>query len=200
VVIDMHDPYRQAIAETIPHARIVYDRFHLVKLLNKSLDDLRRRLQRDLPPEDRKVLKNKRYVLLKPNEKLTTKQQVALAELQRVNEPLSTAYVLKEDFREIYQSRRVSEARTAFAHWIRRVRASGIPELQDFVKTLRRHFTGVLAFFRYGHRLTNGLSEGFNNVIGTIKKVAYGFRDLVYFRLKILRHCGLPKEVVPTLF
>ena len=200
-VIDMHDPYLKAIREAMPQATIVYDRFHLMKLLNRSLDDLRRRIQRDLPVEDRRVLKNKRYVLLKPSEHLTRRQRVALAELKRANEPLSTGYLLKEDFREIYQAVDATEARADFADWIRRVRAAAIPELLDFLKTLRRHFKGVLAFFRYGHRLSNGLAEGFNNVIKTIKKVAYGFRDLAYFRLKILRHCGrLPAYALPTGF
>ena len=200
-VIDMHDPYRKAIGEAMPQATIVYDRFHLMKLLNRALDDLRRRMQRELPVEDRRVLKNKRYVLLKARENLTPRQRVALAELKRANEPLSTAYLLKEDFREIYQASNVTEARTFFADWIRRVRAAAIPELLGFLKTLRRRFKGVLAFFRYGHRLTAGLSEGINNVIKTIKKVAYGFRDLTYFRLKILRHCGkLPAHALPTAF
>ena len=129
-------------------------------------------------------------MLLKCRENLTVRQRVSLKELQKANKPLATAYLLKEDFRELYQAETVQEARPAFADWIRRVRSSGIPELLDFVKTLRRRFAGVLAFFRYGHRLTNGLVEGFNNVIETIKKVAYGFRDLAYLRLKILRHCG----------
>jgi transposase len=200
-VIDMHEPYQQAITEAMPQATIVYDRFHLVKLLNRAIDDLRRRIQRELPAEDRKILKNKRYVLLKPQKELTPRQRVALEELKRVNEPLSTAHLLKEDFRELYQEPGATEARAAFADWIRRVRAAAIPELLDFVKTLRRHFGGVLAFFRYGHRLTNALSEGFNNVIKTIKKVAYGFRDLTYFRLKILRHCGkLTPHALPTGF
>lgn len=199
VVIDMHEPYELAIAEAMPHARIVFDRFHLMKLLNRALDELRRRQQRDLPLDDRRVLKNKRYVLLRPREELTPRQRVALTELRRVNEPLSTAYLLKEDFREIYQAHRVGDARLAFADWIRRVRESQIPELVDFVGTLRRHFTGVLGFFR--HRLTNGLAEGFNNVIKTIQKVAYGFHDVRYLRLKILRHCGLLRhEPQPTLF
>lgn len=200
-VIDMHDPYQKAIAEAMPQATIIYDRFHLMKLLNRSLDDLRRRVQRELPVEDRRLLKNKRYVLLKSRENLTPRQKVALSELKHANEPLMTAYLLKEDFREIYQASGAIEARAAFADWIRRARESTIPELLDFLKTLRRHFKGVLAFFRYGHRITNGMAEGFNNVIKTIKKVAYGFRDLTYFRLKILRHCGkLPSHALPTRF
>ncbi|HLC28033.1 MAG TPA: transposase, partial [Dehalococcoidia bacterium] len=162
-------------------ATIVYDQFHLIKHLNGALDDLRRRIQRELPADERKVLKNKRYVLLKAREDLTPRQRVALAELKRANEPLSTAYLLKEDFREIYQAQNVGEARQGFADWIRHVRAAAIPEMLGFLKTLRRHFNGVLAFFRYGHRVTNGLAEGFNNVIGTLKKIAYGFRDLAYW-------------------
>jgi transposase len=187
-VIDMHEPYEQEIRASCPRARIVFDHFHLAKILHQAVDDLRRRLQRELPPEGRRFLKGQRYLLLKAKESLTSKQKVRLEELLAVNEPLSTAYILKEDFRTIFSEMSQSGAAIALREWKERVRRSRIPELIHFLGTMARHRYGIQNYFR--HRISNGLSEGFNNVVKTIKKVAYGFRDSHYFGLKILRQCG----------
>jgi len=80
------------------------------------------------------------------------------------------------------------KARGEFRAWKRRVRESGIPELLEYLKMLNHRRFGILNFFK--HRKTNGLSEGMNNVVKTIKKMAYVFHDWTYFRLKILRQCG----------
>lgn len=195
VVIDMHEPYETEIRAHCPRAKIVYDRFHLMKMLNGALDSLRRRLQNELPPEGKRYLKNKRYLLLKGRESLTPRQRVRLAQLLRVNEPLSAAYVLKEDFRALFDERDPKEARRALRDWKARVRESPVPELLDFLVVLDRHRYGIQNFFR--QRITNGLSEGFNNVVKTIKKVACGFHDWRYFRLKILRRCGRLENPLP---
>ncbi len=187
-VIDMHDPYELAIRENCPRARIVYDHFHLAKILHRAIDDLRRRLQAKLPPEGRLILKKKRYLLLRGRETLSPNQRVRLRELLRVNKPLSTAYILKEDFRAVFEERHPAVARKALKDWKERVRESGIPELVGFIRTLNRRRYGIQNFFQ--HRITNGLSEGFNNVVKTVKKMAYGFHDSRYFQLKILRRCG----------
>jgi transposase len=192
VVIDMHDPYEQEIRAQCPRARIIYDHFHLAKPLHLAIDNLRRRLQAELPPEGRRYLKNKRYLLLKGRENLSDKDRVRLKELLAVNEPLNAAYILKEDFRTVFDEIDPKRARKALKGWKLRVRESGIPELVEFVKMLDRRRYGIQNFFR--HRLTNGLSEGLNNVVKTVKKVAYGFHDWQYFRLKILRRCGKIEE------
>ncbi|MEK7757030.1 MAG: ISL3 family transposase [Planctomycetota bacterium] len=188
VVMDMHLPYEYEVRRQCPRARIVYDRFHLMKLLHRALDDLRRRLQRELPPEGRRYLKDKRYLLLRAKENLTTKQQVRLDELLAVNQPLNAAYILKEDFRALFDEENPKRARQDIKDWKVRARESELPELLEFVKMLNRRRYGILNFFR--HRITNGLAEGLNNVVKTIKKVACGFHDWEYFALKILRRCG----------
>jgi transposase len=188
VVIDMHDPYELEIRKRCRRARLIYDHFHVIKPLSLAIDLVRRRLQNELPPEGRRYLKGSRYLLLRPRETLTIKQAVRLKELFAVNEPLSMAYILKEDLRGVFRIPDPKEARRELRAWKRRVRESGIPELLEYVKMLDRRRFGILNFLR--HRKTNGLSEGFNNVVKTIKKTAYGFHDWEYFRLKILRKCG----------
>lgn len=188
VVMDMHLPYEQEVRHQCRRVKIVYDRFHLTKLLHFALDELRRRLQRELPREDRRLLKNKRYLLLRAREKLSVRQRVQLEELLAVNRPLSVAYILKEDFRALFDEEDPKRARRDLKDWKARAAESRLPELLDFVRTLNRRRYGILNFFR--HRITNGLSEGFNNVVKTIKKVTCGLHDWEYFALKILRRCG----------
>lgn len=188
VVIDMHDPYELELIAQAPHVVIVYDRFHVMKILNHAIDLVRRRVQNEMTPPERKAIKNKRYVILKARENLSSKDRVRLKELLAANKEISAAYLLKEDFREWFGQRSPAAARTYLRDWIGKVRDSGIPELLKFVELLHRRRRGLRNYFQY--RLTNGLSEGFNNVVKTIKKMAYGFHDSQYFRLKILRKCG----------
>ncbi len=188
VVIDMHDPYELEIRKQCPRAALIYDHFHVIKPLSLAIDNIRRRQQNEMPPEGRRYLKHSRYLLLRPREDLTQKQRVRLKDLFAVNATLSTAYLLKEDLRGVFRRQDCKQARSELRDWKRRVRESNIPELLEYVKMLNRRRFGILNFLK--HRKTNGLSEGFNNVVKTIKKNAYGLHDSQYFRLKILRKCG----------
>lgn len=190
VVIDMHDPYELEIRKQCPRAALIYDHFHVIKPMSMAIDDIRRRLQSKLPPAGRRYLKGSRYLLLRNSENLSKGQHIRLKELLTLpaNETLNTAYILKEDLRVIFRWQDPKQARTELRDWKRRVRESNIPELLEYVKLLDRRRFGIMNFFK--HRKTNGLSEGFNNVVKTIKKKAYGFHDWQYFSLKILRTCG----------
>jgi transposase len=194
VVIDMHDPYELEIRARCPRAALIYDHFHVIKPLSMAIDDIRRRLQRELPPTGRLYLKGSRYLLLRNRENLTAKQRIRLQDLLRLpaNETLNVAYILKEDLRVVFRRQDPKRARAELRDWKHRVRESKIPELLKYVEMLDRRRFGILNFFK--HRKTNGLSEGFNNVVKTIKKDAYGFHDWEYFRLKILRKCGRLEE------
>ena len=190
VVIDMHDPYELELRVQCPCARLIYDHFHVIKPMGVAIDDIRRRIQSQLPPAGRRYLKGSRYLLLRPSETLTSTQCITLKELLNLpgNVELTTAYLLKEDLRVVFRELDSKTARTELRDWKRRAMESGIPEIVDYVKMLNRRRFGILNFFR--HRQTNGLSEGLNNVVKTLKKDAYGFHDWQYFRLKILRKCG----------
>ncbi|MBK8869467.1 MAG: ISL3 family transposase [Elusimicrobia bacterium] len=167
VVIDMHDPYLFALRKSC-RARIIFDRFHVVKPLHLAIDKIRIRQYKELPPEGRRYVKNSRFLLLRRREGLSAKGRVRLKELLAVNETLNTAYVLKEDLRGIFDIRDSKTARAEFRAWKQRARESDIPEILEYVKLLDRRRFGILNFFK--HRKTNGLSEGFNNVVKTIKK------------------------------
>ncbi|MBC8186541.1 transposase [candidate division KSB1 bacterium] len=99
VCMDFWDPYIKSVKQNIPGATIVFDRFHLKKHLNDCIDNLRRSLVRQADEEQKKVIKNKRWVLLK-NQTNHTKKDSASLELKEINMPLYEAYLLKEKFDE----------------------------------------------------------------------------------------------------
>jgi len=188
VVTDMHDPYLKVLRERLPHAALVFDHFHVSKVVHDALDEIRRRLQRELPPAGRRILKGQRYVVLRARENLSERDRVSLQELLAANTDLTAGYVLKEAFRDVFTATNRSDGRKRLKEWEEQVRESGVPELLKVLETIERRRSGIENFFQY--RVANGIAEGFNNVVGTIKKQAYGFHDRDYLKLKILRVCG----------
>jgi len=188
VVTDMHDPYVKVLRKRLPKAALVFDHFHVSKIVHDALDEIRRRLQRELPPAGRRIIKGQRYVLLRAREKLSTKQKVSLEEILTANTDLTKGYVLKEAFRDVFTATNLRDGRKRLEAWEAQVRESSVPELLKVLDTIERRRSGIENFFQY--RVANGMAEGFNNVVGTIKKQAYGFHDRDYLKLKILRICG----------
>lgn len=187
VAMDMSLAYAAAVRKCLPQAVIVFDHFHIVKLFNDKLSDLRRDLQREA--EDamhKKVLKGTRWLLLKNPENLDDKrrERERLDEALRLNAPLATAYYLKEDLRQIWEQPDKATARRVLDDWIVRAEGSGIRVLHKFAQTLRAYRNGILAWYDY--RISTGPLEGTNNKIKTMKRQAYGFRDPEFFKLKIL--------------
>jgi transposase len=187
VAMDMSAAYRQAVSTHLKKATIVFDHFHVIKLFNDKLSELRRAVYREATDVMHKqVLKGTRWLLLKNPENLDAEkdEKRRLEEALTLNKPLATAYYLKEDLRRFWE-RPGKRFATAFLNdWLRRAEASGIKMLQQMAKTLAAHRTGLLAY--YDVMITSGPMEGTNNKIKTMKRMAYGFRDHEFFKLKIL--------------
>ena len=187
VATDMSPAYIDAVTTHLRGARLVFDRFHVIKLYNDKLSELRRAMHRELKDTMHKdVLKGARWLLLKRPEHLdpARKEPQRLQEALRLNEPLATAYYLKEELNEIWEQDDEETAQALLMDWITYAESSGIRMLQTFAKTLRFHALGILAY--YDHPISTGPLEGTNNKIKTMKRQAYGFRDQEFFRLKIL--------------
>ncbi len=187
VAMDMSGGYQAAVRTNLPKAKIVFDHFHVVKLFNEKLSDLRRALYREATDVQHKaVLKGTRWLLLKNAENLDPKkdEKRQLQEALKRNEPLAVAYYMKEDLRRFWEQPGKRFATTFLDGWIRRAEASGIKILQQMAKTLSAHRSGLLAY--YDVMISSGPLEGTNNKIKTMKRQAYGFRDLEFFKLKIL--------------
>jgi transposase len=187
VAIDMSPAYMSAVLTHLPKATIVFDHFHVVKLFNDKLSDLRRDLYREAEDQLQKdVLKGTRWLLLKNPRNLDEKkgEKERLEEALKMNEPLYTAYYLKEDLRQVWTRSSKKEAEKVLDEWIRKASISGIAMLKTMAKTLSSYKSGILNY--YDFPISTGPLEGTNNKIKTMKRQAYGFRDMEFFKLKIM--------------
>jgi len=187
VATDMSPAYIDAVTTHLAEATLVFDRFHVIKLYNDKLSDLRRAMYRELTDIAKKdVLKGVRWLLLKRPEHLdpSRNEPARLREALRLNEPLAIAYQLKDELNEIWEQDDQETAQALLMDWIVYAESTGIRMLAQFAKTLRFHAFGILAWYDYP--ISTGPLEGTNNKIKTMKRQAYGFRDPEFLRLKIL--------------
>lgn len=186
VAMDMSAAYISAVRDHLSNAVIVFDHFHVIKLMNEKLSDLRREMYREAVDKLHKdVLKGTRWLLLKNPENLDPKRREPerLEEALRLNQPLATAYYLKEDLGQFWEQPHKTAARNFLTSWYLRAMDSGIRVMQQMAKTLLFHAEGLLAWYEYP--ISTGPLEGTNNKIKTMQRQSYGFRDQKFFTLKI---------------
>lgn len=186
VATDLSPAYILAVSENLPEAVHVFDRFHVVKLFNDKLSDLRRQVQNAAETvEQKQVLKGTRWLLLKNPGNLDPKhnERQRLDDALRLNRPLFVAYQLKEDLRQLWEQAGKRAAGRFLDDWIARAKLSGIAMLKTMANTLQLHRKGLLAW--YDHPISTGPLEGTNNKIKTMQRQAYGYRDEEFHRLKI---------------
>jgi transposase len=187
VAMDMSAAYISAVKNFLPEAQIVFDRFHLVKLLNEKITALRRELYRAATDVmQKKVLKGTRYLLLKNPENLDPlrDEPSRLREALELNEPLAQAYYLKDSLRQLWDQPSKSAASRFLNSWCLQAMTNGIRYLTDYARLLRRHQFDILNYHDYA--MTTGPLEGINNKIRALQHQAYGYRDQEFFILKLL--------------
>lgn len=186
VAIDMWPAYIEAVSRNLPHSSIVYDRFHITRMLNDHLSKIRRDLyMMETNANSKKLLKGTRWLLLKHNHNLRerTNEKERLEQAIAINKPLATAYYLKEELGLLWGQKTLEQAKSFFGQWVAKAIASGICNLKKFAETLLAHREGI--FNWYQHQISTGPLEGLNNKIKVLKRKAYGYRDMEYFMLKI---------------
>ena len=186
VATDMSPAYIFAVRENLPKAIHVFDHFHVVKLFNDRLSDFRRELQREAEgPLGKTVLKGTRWLILKNPENLdeTKGERRRLEEALRINQPLATAYYMKEEFRHFWDQNNWHAAQRFLDDWCRRAEASKLSVLMKMASSFRMHREGLLNY--YHCPISTGPLEGVNNKIKTLQRQAYGFRDEEFFHLRI---------------
>ena len=176
---------------------IVVDHFHVVKLMNEKLDEIRRiqyHMEKDI--NKRKVLKGTRYLLLSNGVDIFDKEyKTRLDNALAMNKPLSQAYYLKEQLREIWTQVNKNNAEMVMLDWVKQAQESKVPQLVKMAATVMAHRTGILAW--YDCHISTGKVEGINNKIKVLKRAAYGFRDERYFELRLyaLHDCRITRNV-----
>jgi len=192
VCMDMWKPYKLAVTAVFPGVNIVVDKFHIFQHLHDCLLERTQVLSRGAKSEEEKASwkKDWRVMVLRSKEKQLDRPHGA-RELQDVlsrDRELRRLHALREEFRELYQLSRPPVLRKRLENWLRRARYLGSRFLKDFIHTVRNWKNEILNFGPY--RITNGVSEGFNCKVKLVKRMAYGFRNFVDFRLRILHTCG----------
>lgn len=187
-VCDMWDPYIASIKANT-NAAIVFDKFHIAKAITEAVDKVRKKEFAKADKEERINMKHKRFLILSRQKNLVSEKQEELRQLFEQNKTLFAAYLLKEQALDIFDEQKELIGVERFKKWFKNVHDAGIEQFNEVAKRIEKYFYGIANYFIY--HLTNAQSEGFNNKINVIKRRAYGFRDLEYFKLKILQSCGL---------
>lgn len=173
--IDMSAGYEKAIRQHAPQAEIVFDRFHVARLANDAVTEVRRQEARKLAPSERATLKGTRWILLKRRERLHADEAATLAAIKKTNSPVYRANLLKESFLDIFTSTSRHEADQRLKEWLAWACRSRLKPFVRLGRTVRKHLDGILAFIDSG--LTNAPLEGMNNKIRLLSHRAFGFHS-----------------------
>ena len=194
VAMDGARTYISSTVSNAPKALIVYDKFHVFQKLNTAVDMVRKQeLRKARVAKQDDLIKmmdcHSRFILLKNKANRTQKQSEHLARLCEINEPIFRGMLLKESFLEVYMQHDEEHAKECLDVWISQALTSG----SDIFKKLGESFRDKKQFILnwYRKKISSAISEGFNNKIKRLKRMAYGYRDVEYFFLKIHQHCGL---------
>ena len=180
--MDLSPPFISAVKKYLPNVSIVFDHFHVTKILNQAMDDLRKKeWQKQNLPGGEKIGKGTRFLFFKHYEKMEEKEKNKLKHLLEINKTLAIAYEMKEQFRIFWEKKSKKEGSKFLCRWIFTIMHSGIPILEKVANTYLRHYEGLLNYFDYP--ISNGKIEGINNKIKVQKRCGYGYRDLEYFSL-----------------
>jgi transposase len=181
--IDMSAAYSSSVQKHLPDVSIIFDRFHVTKLLNNTIDQIRRAEYAKCQNKGLRVLKGQRFLLLRNFVDLDDGQKSSLQHLLEINQALAIAHSMKEQFRLFWNCGSSKEGARFLGWWIIQAIESEIEQLARTARTLLYHFKGLLSYFEHG--IDNGKAEGINNKIKVLKRQAYGFRDQEYFKLRL---------------
>lgn len=176
VTMDMSGGYLKAVGQWLPEATVVFDRFHVERLVLDALDGVRRSLVRELlGTAEARAVKGTRFTLLRNPWNITPAEEEKLAELQRRYRPLYRAYLLKESFVAALEQPDSDQARNALERWLSWAQRSRLKPFVRVARTVRRHLEGILAYVDRG--FTNAVVEGINNKLRMVARRAFGFHS-----------------------
>jgi transposase len=189
VTMDLSAAYQAAVVDRAPQAQKVFDRFHIQKLANDAVDQVRRQeVHKVAGHSEGHALKKSRWALLKNPWNLTQPQHQKLSEVARNNQRLYRAYLLKETLAKGLDYRQRLRAERHLDGWAQWACRSKLTPFVKLSRTVRRFKEGILAYSTTG--LSNGLIEGLNNKIRLITRRAYGFHSSAALKAMIHLCCG----------
>ena len=192
VSCDMSPAFIKGVKECFPCADITFDKFHVVKVLNEAVDEVRRQEQKEQPG-----LKNTRYIFLKNPGNLTSKQAKIFEELRlkKLNLKTMRAYQIRLNFQEVW-NQLPEQAEEYLKRWYYWATHSRIEPMKEAAYTIKRHWYGVINWFK--SKINNGILEGINSMIQAAKARARGYRTIDYLITMIYLLNGKLKFNLPT--
>jgi len=173
VSVDMWGVFPKVVREVFPNAQLVFDRFHVMKPVNETLNKVRK--------QTGMTTKGSKFLLLKNGINLSQEERIRLTLILGHSKRLQRAYELKEAFREIFETcTKVEDGKAQLLQWLRKARTIYC----DVLTTIHKHLDGICNYFL--NRTTSGVMEGINNKLKLIKRQAYGFVNFDNFRARLL--------------
>lgn len=190
ISMDFSQSYIGAACEYYAEHYIVFDRFHFSRIVNRHLEQIRRNIQRQLTDEERRHCKKvDRWLALRRLNNSNRTQINALEQMKIDNQPLYEAYLLKEMLLSVFdEDIQKDEAEQRLLEWCALVENSPYTPFERLAKQIKQRLHILLNWFKY--HISNAKAEAVNNIIKSLLKRAYGYKDFSYFRLKVLQKCG----------
>ena len=184
VVMDLSTLFRSVAKKIFPEAKIIADKFHVIRVVTNSLENVRKRIQKEFHDTKRKWFKRSHYLLLKKHESLTEEDIIELNRMLNSSRELEQAWVLKELFYEIFRKETRPEAKKELGNWLSLADELSIPEFQHCITTFTNWRTEIANIV--GETISNGFIEGSNNKIKVLKRISFGFQNFRRSRNRIL--------------
>ncbi|KAF5415196.1 MAG: hypothetical protein C5S48_06325 [Candidatus Methanogaster sp.] len=173
ISMDMSSAYISGASEYFPNAKIVFDKFHVIKMMNDAIDDVRRKEYKT-----NKSLGKTRFIWLKNPENLSEKEKKKLHSMKDLDLKTAKAYQFKLSLQRLWRVKDLAAARNYLNKWYYWATHSRIKEIIKLAKTIKKHFYGIMEAIRTG--LSNSVAEGLNNKVKTVVKRSYGFKTAEY--------------------
>lgn len=184
VVMDLSTLFHSLAKQLFPEAKIIADKFHVIRVVINSLENVRKRIQKEFHDAKRKWFKRSRQLLLKPEYKLTDEDKIELNRMLNSSPELEQAWVLKELFYEIFRKETRTEAKRELRDWLLLANQLSVPEFQHCITTFTNWSTEIANIV--GENVSNGFIEGSNNKIKVLKRISFGVQNFRRLRNRIL--------------
>lgn len=183
--MDAWKAFRKAVIKHCINAVICFDHFHITQHFSKTIDKIRVREYKKAESNKKELYKGTRWLLLKHPGKLREDQKEKLDILLEANKNLYKVYILRDEFRQVFAGRSPRSRLIRLSNWIKKAKTARIPELSKFVKQVESWKPFIKNSLRLNY--SNSFAEGLNNKVRVIQRMAYGYKDFEYLRLKIIQ-------------
>ena len=184
VVMDLSPLFRSVVRNSFYNAEIIADKFHVIRLVKNSMENVRKRVQKQFYKEKRKWFKRSRSLLTKSESKLTPDDKIELNRILNSSTELEKAYLLNKEFYKIFYQNNRKAAKKALSTWLLLAAKFAIPEFKHCISTFTNWSTEITNIVNTD--LSNGFIEGYNNKIKVLKRVSFGIKNFARLRNRIL--------------